>query len=184
MGRTHVHCSTGLPANTGGSSSSSAAVVSGMRADAELLVYIDVRRSLDDGALTWWLSDNGVVLTEGRPADGLVPAKYFKEVVGRRVDVGTLWRDGEKLADLPPGTKGRLPPGKQAAARGGRRRGNRGRGTHTSAAAGPSGRPEEMVAAARACIVRTSMHAMDGSSPTTEYKRVHYLPTYLGYLPK
>ncbi len=139
MGRNHVHCSTGVPPSSSSSSSSSTAkddsageqrVVSGMRADAELLVYLDVERSLRDGALRWWRSDNGVVLTEG-DAEGLVPARYFREVVGRRLDIGTLWRDGEKVADLPAGLKGRVPTGKGRASgggRGGRGRGGRGRG--------------------------------------------------------
>lgn len=147
MGRNHVHCSIGLPpdgnskSGKGGGSDDVAAVVakednngnegddtavaatpvviSGMRTDAELLVYIDVRRSLEDNAMTWWRSDNGVVLTEGIGEEGLVPAKYFKEVVGRKDDVGLLWKDGEKVADLPEGVKGRPPPAKS---------GNRGRG--------------------------------------------------------
>ncbi len=144
MARTHVHCATGVPdsgrAGAAAAASASAAdgegeggdeptgataVKSGMRRDAELLVYLDVRRSLDDGALQWWVSDNGVVLTEG-DADGLVPARYFKEVVGRFADVGTLWKDGVKVGDLPPGLKGRVPQGKGG--RGGRGGQGQGRG--------------------------------------------------------
>ncbi|KAH8879416.1 hypothetical protein GQ53DRAFT_756046 [Thozetella sp. PMI_491] len=117
MGRSHVHCSTGLPgAGTG--------VISGMRADAELLVYVDVARSIDEGGLKWWMSQNGVVLTEGGEG-GLVPVKYFREVVGRRPDVvGVLWKDGEKVADLPKGIKMQIPRGKERVSRGGRRGGS------------------------------------------------------------
>lgn len=119
MGRNHVHCSMGLPEDEAG-------VLSGMRRDAEVLVYVDVRKSLEDGAMTWWVSENGVVLTEGE-GDGLVPTKYFKEVVGRKEDVGLLWKDGEKVADLPEGLKMRVPLGKGGhGGRGGR--GGRGRG--------------------------------------------------------
>lgn len=124
MGRTHVHCSTGLPDDAQG-------VVSGMRRDAEVLVYVDVQRSLEDGVMTWWISDNGVVLTEGVGEEGLVPAKYFKEVVGRKEDVGTLWEDGEWVADLPEEFKSRPPPAKGGRGRGGGRGGKgggRGRG--------------------------------------------------------
>lgn len=151
MGRNHVHCSTGLPPPSSSSSdgTSDSVVISGMRHDAELLVYIDVRRSLEDGAMAWWRSDNGVVLTEGAGEDGLVPAKYFKEVVGRRrrrqqkdqekeddgvVEVGTLWKDGVWVADLPEAVKSRQPPSKGGRGggggrgRGGRGRGGRGRG--------------------------------------------------------
>lgn len=124
MGRTHVHCSTGLPDDEQG-------VISGMRKDAEVLVYVDVRRSLEDGAMTWWISDNGVVLTEGVGEEGLVPAKYFKEVVGRKEDAGTLWKDGQWVADLPENLKSRPPPAKGGRGRGGGRGGKgggRGRG--------------------------------------------------------
>lgn len=138
MGRNHVHCSTGVPgvgAGAGAGAGAAAVVISGMRADAELLVYLDVARSLEDGAMSWWLSENGVVLTEGAGEEGLVPLKYFKEVVGRKEDVGTLWRDGEKVADLPEEFKGRAPPSGKGGSRGGRGggrggggRGGRGRG--------------------------------------------------------
>ncbi|KOS17119.1 tRNA 2'-phosphotransferase 1 [Escovopsis weberi] len=87
MGRNHVHCSEGLPGEEG--------VVSGMRGDAELVVEIDVRRSMEEGGLRWWRSDNGVVLTEGDEG-GLVSARFFRRVTGRRVDVGVLWEDGER----------------------------------------------------------------------------------------
>ncbi|KXX76462.1 tRNA 2'-phosphotransferase 1 [Madurella mycetomatis] len=112
MGRNHVHCSIGLPEDQAG-------VISGMRRDAEVLVYVDVAASIKDG-VKWWMSDNGVVLTEG-DAEGMVSAKYFKEVVGRLQNVGVLWKDGEKVADLPQGLKIRTPSGKN------RGRGGRGR---------------------------------------------------------
>ena len=121
MGRTHMHFSTGLPDDDQG-------VVSGMRRDAEVLVYVDVKRSLEDGAMTWWISDNGVVLTEGVGEDGVVPARYFKEVVGRKEDVGTLWKDGERVADLPEDLKSRPPPAKGGRGRGGGRGGRGGKG--------------------------------------------------------
>lgn len=130
MSRNHVHCSTGLPEDAAG-------VVSGMRGDAELLVYVDVGKSLEEGAMSWWVSDNGVVLTEGIGEAGLVPVKYFKEVVGRKEDVGVLWKDGEQVADLPEGVKGRAPPGK-GGARG--RGGGRGRGPGRGGRGGGKGR--------------------------------------------
>jgi 2'-phosphotransferase len=117
MGRNHVHCSIGLPEDEAG-------VVSGMRRDAELLIYLDVVASIKDG-VKWWISDNGVVLTEGN-AEGMVPVKYFREVVGRRQNVGVLWRNGEKVADLPEGLKIRAPQGKNRGSHG--PRGGRGRG--------------------------------------------------------
>jgi 2'-phosphotransferase len=116
MGRNHVHCSTGLPEDEQG-------VISGMRRDAELLIYVDVERSMSEGGIKWWISENGVVLTEG-DADGLVPAKYFKEVTGRREGVGLLWKDGQRVADLPDGLKGKIPMGKERVAE----RGGKGKG--------------------------------------------------------
>ncbi|KAH6624976.1 KptA family-domain-containing protein [Chaetomium sp. MPI-SDFR-AT-0129] len=105
MGRNHVHFSTGLP-DPNSTDPNSKTVISGMRADAELLIYIDVERSLRDAesGIKWWMSENGVVLTEGN-GEGIVPVKYFKEVVGRRQQVGVLWRDGEWVGDLPEGVK-------------------------------------------------------------------------------
>jgi 2'-phosphotransferase len=80
-----------------------------MRADAEILIYIDIQKSLEDGALQWWLSENGVVLTEG-DENGLVPTKYWKLVKGRRQDVGILWEDGVEVAELPQSVRGRKAP--------------------------------------------------------------------------
>ncbi|KAK1751730.1 KptA family-domain-containing protein [Echria macrotheca] len=117
MGRNHVHFSTGLPED------SEAGVVSGMRRDAQVLVFVDVEASMrGEEGLKWWVSDNGVVLTEGREGDGVVPVKYFKEVRGRAQGVGVLWRDGEWVADLPEGVRAGVPMGK------GRGGGGRGRG--------------------------------------------------------
>ncbi|PNH38107.1 hypothetical protein VD0004_g8706 [Verticillium dahliae] len=110
MGRNHVHFATALPEET-------KKEVSGMRRDAEVLVHVDVEAALKEG-IEWWISDNGVVLTEG-DKEGVVPSRFFKEVVGRAAAVGVLWKDGVKVADIPEGIKGRTPPG---------RRGGRGRG--------------------------------------------------------
>ena len=113
MGRNHVHCATGVPEEKG-----EGKVVSGMRGDAELLVYVDVEGALREGGMKWWLSENGVVLTEGGEG-GVVGLKWFKEVrvrnpgkCGADVGDGVLWRDGEKVMDLPAGIKGKVPMGK------------------------------------------------------------------------
>lgn len=113
MGRNHVHCAAGTPEE---------GVVSGMRGDAELVIELDVEGSLLEG-VKWWQSDNGVVLTEGGQ-EGLLSSRFFKLVTGRKQEVGVLWRDGEKLADLPEGIKGKVPMGKRSrgGARGGRGR--------------------------------------------------------------
>lgn len=99
MSRNHIHFSKGLPEENG------AKVISGMRNDSELLIYIDVKKSMDDG-LEWWISDNGVVLTEG-DKDGKVAPKYWKKVVGRKGSVGVLWEDGVEVGKMPEGVKGK-----------------------------------------------------------------------------
>ncbi|KAI1866971.1 hypothetical protein JX265_007547 [Neoarthrinium moseri] len=154
MTRTHVHFGTGIPEDrqeiskdakesqvhdAGDEAAADAAkeqgqpkVISGMRNDAELLVFVDVAKSINDGEMKWWLSSNGVVLTEGN-ADGVVPLKYFKEVRGRRQGVGELWKDGEKVADLPPSVVARVPQGKRAQGGAGRGRGGKKTGGKTVA---------------------------------------------------
>ncbi|KAI6785798.1 uncharacterized protein J7T54_006137 [Emericellopsis cladophorae] len=118
MGRNHVHCSTGTPEE---------GVASGMRKDAELVIEVDVKRSMEEGGLTWWRSDNGVILTGGE-----VSTKWFKLATGRKEDVGVLWVDGEWQADLPSGLKMRVPQGKGAHRGRGRGRGRGGRGNRGS----------------------------------------------------
>ncbi|KAI1821347.1 RNA 2'-phosphotransferase, Tpt1 [Xylaria intraflava] len=133
MGRTHVHFGTGLPdgeaGQVHGAEEETGSVISGMRADAEVLVFVDVERALrEEPGIKWWLSENRVVLTEG-DARGLVPVRFFKEVRGRRQGVGVLWRDGVQVADLPEGVVARVPQGKgRAGGERGGRGGRRGRG--------------------------------------------------------
>jgi 2'-phosphotransferase len=102
MGRNHIHFSTGLPEDKRG-------VISGMRSDAEILIYVDIEKSLKDGAVLWWMSENGVVLTEG-DENGVLGTKYWKKVVGRKQDVGVLWENGKQLADLPQSLRNRKAP--------------------------------------------------------------------------
>jgi 2'-phosphotransferase len=100
-----------------------------MRADAELLIYIDIERSLADGAAQWWISDNGVVLSEGG-GNGCVETRYWKRVVGRKEDVGVLWEDGVMKAELPEAFRGRKAPagkGPRRAAVEGKAKGRKGR---------------------------------------------------------
>lgn len=135
MGRNHIHFSTGLPEDRQG-------VISGMRNDAEILIYVDIRRSLEDGGVSWWLSDNGVVLTEGDES-GVLATRYWKRVEGRTQDVGVLWEEGKQVGELPEALRSSRPPmGKGPRGRGsngGRERGlKRGRGRRgaSDAAAG------------------------------------------------
>ena len=72
MGRSHIHFSTippgegprgGAVGGVGGVGGGG--VVSGIRAGAEVLIWVDVAGSMKEG-VDWWVSDNGVVLTDGR----------------------------------------------------------------------------------------------------------------------
>ncbi|MCJ1384665.1 hypothetical protein MMC17_007783 [Xylographa soralifera] len=63
-------------------------VISGMRRDANVLVWVDVRRSISEGGLKWWRSANGVVLTEG-DSHGMVSLDFVKRAEKR--GGGILW---------------------------------------------------------------------------------------------
>ncbi|KAF8260689.1 KptA family-domain-containing protein [Lactarius quietus] len=73
MGRNHIHLAQGIPGD---------GVISGMRNSAQVLIYIDVQKALDAG-ITFSLSENGVVLTEGDERGFLSP-DYFLRVEDRR----------------------------------------------------------------------------------------------------
>jgi 2'-phosphotransferase len=144
MGRNHIHFSTGLPEDKQG-------VISGMRGDVEILIYVDIQKSLEDGGVLWWISENGVVLTEG-DENGCLGTKYWKKVIGRRQDVGVLWENGERVADLPQSMRnrkapnGKAPHGKRGGekdnGKGGNRGGKgRGRGTNVLDALGGEAGP-------------------------------------------
>ncbi|XP_068478290.1 uncharacterized protein [Phaseolus vulgaris] len=69
MKRLHVHFSCGLPTD--------GEVISGMRRDVNVLIFIDVRKALEEG-MKLYISDNKVILTEG--FDGVVPPKFFEKI--------------------------------------------------------------------------------------------------------
>lgn len=73
MGRNHIHIAQGIPGD---------GVISGMRNSAQVLIYIDVQKALDAG-ITFYLSENGVVLTEGDERGFLSP-EYFLRVEDRQ----------------------------------------------------------------------------------------------------
>ena len=152
MGRNHVHFSSGprlyavLDAErdgggvVGGSGKGRLSklmqegkVVSGMRRDAEVLIYVDVSKLLrEEGDMKWWRSENGVVLTEGVGKEGRVESKWWTKVVEVREGLGVLWEDGKLVKELPTGLKSRSGPA-------GKRGGGAGRGGRGSA------RPKLMV---------------------------------------
>ncbi|XP_038643416.1 tRNA 2'-phosphotransferase 1 isoform X1 [Scyliorhinus canicula] len=71
MSRTHIHLATGLPQD--------GQVVSGMRCDCDMAVFIGIRKALNDG-IAFYFSTNRVILTPGNH-EGLLPPKYFEKVL-------------------------------------------------------------------------------------------------------
>ncbi|TNY20009.1 putative tRNA 2'-phosphotransferase [Rhodotorula diobovata] len=76
MTRNHIHCAVGLAGEDG--------VVSGMRNNCDLFIYLDVPQLLADG-IPVYTSTNSVVLTAG--VEGVVPPKYFAKVVRKGGEV-------------------------------------------------------------------------------------------------
>lgn len=116
MSRNHIHLQA-----------AETTVISGMRADAEVLVFVDVARAVEEGGLKFWRSANEVVLTEG-DGEGRLDLEYVQRIVDRRNGLGVLWQGGEVVRELPAHLKGRkLPMGKRGRG-GGRGGGGRGEG--------------------------------------------------------
>lgn len=80
MKRTHIHLAPGLPGEEG--------VISGMRKDCDLAIFIDVTKALSDGIKFFW-SDNGVLLTSGDTEGKLLP-KYFSRALRLRPTMNML----------------------------------------------------------------------------------------------
>lgn len=69
MSRQRIHCAAGRPKDR--------TVVSGARPDCNCFIYIDVKKAMDDG-MVFWISSNGVILTEG--FYGVIEPKYFERI--------------------------------------------------------------------------------------------------------
>ena len=76
MKRNHIHFAKGLPGDTG--------VISGMRQNAQVRIYIDVEKAINDG-FEFYESSNGVILCPGDD-NGTLPTKYFKAVTPKMLD--------------------------------------------------------------------------------------------------
>ncbi len=152
MGRNHVHFATGVPGwgtdvmdvsgklgeeGKAGNVPNRAkegkeVVISGMRRDATVLVWVDVRRAMEEGGLGFWRSENGVVLCEG-DGEGVVGLEFVGRVVQRvkRGDGGwgerVLWEGGRVVGEVVGGDgdgKGR-GMGRRGGGKGGERGGGR-----------------------------------------------------------
>lgn len=71
MKRNHIHLAKGTLNEPG--------VISGVRRDVNLYIYIDLKKALGDG-IKFFESDNGVILTPGNDRGYLEP-KYFLKAV-------------------------------------------------------------------------------------------------------
>ncbi|KAF8652158.1 hypothetical protein AX16_004515 [Volvariella volvacea WC 439] len=80
MTRNHIHLAQGVAGDN---------VISGMRKSSQILIFIDVQRAIDDG-IKFFLSDNGVVLTEGNER-GFLELKYFLRVENAQRKSLTGW---------------------------------------------------------------------------------------------
>jgi len=69
MNRTHIHFAKGLIGSKD--------VISGMRYNYEIAIYIDAEKAMKDG-MEFFISENGVILTSG--FDNRIDKKYFKKI--------------------------------------------------------------------------------------------------------
>jgi 2'-phosphotransferase len=74
MRRNHIHFAAGLPGEDG--------VISGMRKSSQLYIYINAAKCAQDG-ITFFQSDNGVLLTAGANDEGILPVDYFSHVTDK-----------------------------------------------------------------------------------------------------
>ncbi|KAI7825399.1 putative tRNA 2'-phosphotransferase [Gamsiella multidivaricata] len=72
MGRNHIHMAAGLLGEHG--------VISGMRSQSSLYIYIDTAKALRDG-VKFYRSPNNVILSDGKDGDGIIAPEYFVRVV-------------------------------------------------------------------------------------------------------
>ena len=130
MARNHVHFASGPTLDEVSGGASGDKVISGMRRDAQILIYVDIKKALEDG-MKWFKSENGVILTEGveevkedeeqmeneqakklrqqQKKKGqakdlkMVEMKYWDVVVDIKGGRGVIWKQGEGVVKELPG---------------------------------------------------------------------------------
>ncbi|KAI9742607.1 MAG: hypothetical protein M1818_003748 [Claussenomyces sp. TS43310] len=80
--------------------------------DAEVLIYVDVFRALQDAPeMTWYQSETqDTVVSEGNATSAnsnVLDKRFWKRVVGRKFEVGTLFEDGEEIKEVPTNLRGK-----------------------------------------------------------------------------
>lgn len=113
MGRNQVHFATGPAVEdvlAGNAVAAPGQVISGMRRDAQVLIYVDLEKALNAGC-PFWRSENGVILSEGisinQNEDGkeggkeekVVPLEFVDVVVERKM--GKIWERGQVVQEWP-----------------------------------------------------------------------------------
>ncbi|KAG0205205.1 hypothetical protein BGX28_003142 [Mortierella sp. GBA30] len=78
MNRNHIHMAVGLLGEDG--------VISGMRHNCSLYIHIDAASAMKDG-IKFYRSANNVVLSDGKDGDGVIPARYFSQVVTSKNEI-------------------------------------------------------------------------------------------------
>jgi 2'-phosphotransferase len=73
MKRSHIHLAPGILGEEG--------VRSGMRASADVYIFLDTEKAMRDG-MKFYMSENNVILTEG--LNGFISPKYFSRVEDRK----------------------------------------------------------------------------------------------------
>ena len=119
MGRKHIHFATRLPErmpplNPDFQSQSkpkpevAEKVISGMRNTSTVVIWVDVKASLEAG-LKWWRSENEVILTEGMGEPKMVGFEWIKWVetrgsekilYGTKVDSADVWEMERRMDKL------------------------------------------------------------------------------------
>eukprot|EP00127_Corallochytrium_limacisporum_P001070 Clim_evm8s37 gene=Clim_evmTU8s37 len=92
MRRQHIHMAVGLPPGEGTD------VVSGMRSNCNLVIYIDVAKAMDAG-ITFFRSANNVILSGGN-AEGYIPPDFFLMVKKRNPSTNELLEEDLLLHDV------------------------------------------------------------------------------------
>lgn len=70
----------------------------GMRASSQILIYVDVQKAIYAG-FKFWLSNNGVVLTEG-DSNGFLAPEFFQRVENADHTPAPGWK-GKYISDDP-----------------------------------------------------------------------------------
>lgn len=109
MGRTHIHFFE-EKALTGQKKA-----VSGMRGDAELVIFVDVKKAMSKG-LKFWISENGVILSEGDDK-GFMATEFWGRVTDRRSGEVIWDKDAGLLKELKDLGEGRAVIGKERLAK-------------------------------------------------------------------